>query len=230
MHCGQTGVMHPDVRELRTRLTVSAVAADVPQMEAYMQHRAPFLGVKTPARRECSKSLIADSRHLDIDEVLAIASDLRAQPEREFHYVTSDLLARNAKRLRAGDLDTLQGFVTTDSWWDTVDALASPTIGEMVLQHPEVADAMDEWIGSDDMWMARVAIIHQLRFKERTDVDRLFRYCELQAGHSDFFIRKAIGWALRQFARTSPNTVRDFVDDHRHELSGLSIREATKHL
>ena len=100
----------------------------------------------------------------------------------------------------------------------------------MVLNHRQVADAMDEWITSEDMSVARVAIIHQLRFKEQTDVARLFRYCRLQAGHPDFFIRKAVGWALRQYARTAPNIVRDFVEDHRAELSGLSIREATKHL
>lgn len=222
--------MHREVDQLRQRLADVAVPDDAEPMAAYMKHRAPFLGVKTPARRRCSKPLISASRQLDIDEVLAIASDLRAQPEREFHYVASDLLARNAKRLRASDLDRMHGFITTDSWWDTVDALASPTIGEMVLQHDEVADAMDHWIDADDMWLIRVAIIHQLRFKERTDTERLFRYCECQAEHPDFFIRKAIGWALRQYARTAPNTVRDFVDDHRDALSGLSVREATKHL
>ncbi len=219
-----------DVVQLRERLTGVAVAADAGPMEAYMKHRAPFLGVKTPARRACSKPLIGASRHLDVDEVLTIACELRAQPEREFHHVASDLLARNAQRLRATDLRALEGFVTTDAWWDTVDALASPTIGVMVLNHREVADAMDDWIESDDLWLARVAIIHQLQFKGRTDVDRLFRYCVRQAGHNDFFIRKAIGWALRQYARTDPKAVRDFVDEHRARLSGLSIREATKHL
>lgn len=221
---------HVEVQRLRTQLASAAVPEDVAPMEAYMKHRAPFLGVKTPARRACSKQLISSSRSRDIDEVLTIATDLRGQPEREFHHVASDLLARNAARLRPSDLDTMHRFVTTDAWWDTVDALASPTIGQMVLNHPQVADAMDEWITSEDMWVARVAIIHQLRFKEQTDVARLLRYCRLQAGHPDFFIRKAIGWALRQYARTAPNTVRHFVEDHRAELSSLSIREATKHL
>ncbi len=222
--------MHPDVRRLRHELSNAAVTADAAPMEAYMKHRFAFLGVKAPARRACSKPLVAPSRQLDIDEVLEIARDLRAQPEREFHYVACDLLARNANRLRSSDLDTMQGFVTTDAWWDTVDPLASPTIGVMVSNHDDVADAMDDWIEADDMWLVRVALIHQLRFKEHTDVGRLFRYCELQADHPDFFIRKAIGWALRQYARTAPNTVRDFVDDHRDHLSELSIREATKHL
>lgn len=221
---------HPEIERLRQRLIEAAVAADVDQMEAYMKHRAPFFGVKTPSRRACSKPLISWSRHLDIDEVLTITSDLRTRREREFHYVASDLLAHNAKRLRPADLGAMHGFVTTDAWWDTVDALASPTIGVMVVNHLEVADAMDDWIESDDVWLVRVAIIHQLRFKDRTDVDRLFRYCVRQAAHPDFFVGKAIGWALRQYARTNPVAVRDFVDEYREQLSGLSIREATKHL
>lgn len=219
-----------EVEQLRQRLVAVADRDDADQMAAYMKHRAPFLGVKTPARRECSKPLIATSLGRDLDDVIAVASDLRARPEREFHYVASDLLARNARRLRSSDLEAMERFVTTDAWWDTVDALASPTVGVMVLNHREVADAMDDWIESADMWLVRVAIIHQLRFKQHTDVERLFHYCLLQSSHPDFFIRKAIGWALRQYARTAPNTVRDFVDDHHDALSPLSIREATKHL
>lgn len=195
-----------------------------------MKHRAPFLGVKTPARRAASKSFIAAASAGSVDDVLSAALALREQPEREFHHVASDLLRANAGRLRAEDISTLSYLITTDSWWDTVDALASPTIGQMVLNHPELGEVMDAWIDHDDIWLARVAIIHQLRFSEQTDVDRLFRYAQRRAGDAEFFIRKAIGWALRQYARTDPDAVRAFVHAHRAELSPLSIREATKHL
>jgi 3-methyladenine DNA glycosylase AlkD len=89
---------------------------------------------------------------------------------------------------------------------------------------------MDEWSAADDLWLVRTAILHQLRFKESTDADRLFAYCTRQAGHPDFFVRKAIGWALREYAKTDPEAVRGYVRTHEGRLSALSLREARKHL
>jgi 3-methyladenine DNA glycosylase AlkD len=111
-----------------------------------------------------------------------------------------------------------------------VDTLAAHTVGPLVAAHPVLVATMDAWVTDENMWLARTAILHQLRYKERTDADRLFRYCTLQAGHRDFFIRKAIGWALRDYARTNPDAVRRYVDEHRSILAPLSIREASKHL
>ncbi len=219
-----------DVDDLRHTLIDVAVDADRAPMEAYMKHRVSFLGVKTPARRAASKPFIARLKSAPIDDVIDAAMVLRDQREREFHYVASDLLRANARRLRADDIAPLSLFVTTDSWWDTVDALASPTIGQMVSNHPELLDVMDRWIEHDNMWLARVAIIHQLRFKDRTDTKRLFAYSDHRAPDTDFFIRKAIGWALRQYARTDPEAVRAFVDERRDRFSSLTIREAIKHL
>jgi 3-methyladenine DNA glycosylase AlkD len=216
--------------ELRDALTAVAVPADAAPMAAYMKDRFPFLGVKTPARRHASRPVISASKRAPIDEVVQLARELRAQPEREFHYVASDVLRANQQRLLARHLDDLEQFVVTDAWWDTVDALASPTIGTMARNHPEVLATLDEWIDADDFWLARVAIIHQLRFGVDTDADRLFRYCSHRAGDEEFFIRKAIGWALREYAKADPDAVRTYVDDHRDDLSPLSRREATKHL
>jgi 3-methyladenine DNA glycosylase AlkD len=222
--------MTDPVDALRDDLRAVAVAADAAPMAAYMKHRFPFLGVKTPARRTASKPLITATRREPIDEVVAIAHGLRAQPEREFHYVASDVLRANRRRLRADHLADMERFITADAWWDTVDALASPTIGTMVRNHGVVARAMDEWIDDDDIWLARVAIIHQLRFGDETDGDRLFGYALRRAADQEFFIRKAIGWALREYAKTDPAAVRAFIDRHAADLSPLTVREATKHL
>src|SRR5262249_25589456 len=127
-------------------------------------------------------------------------------------------------------LPTVAELITTKSWWDTVDTLASDTVGPMVRNHPELLSTMDEWVRDDNLWIARTAILHQLSYKEDTDADRLFRYCLAQAGHRDFFIRKAIGWALRQYAHTNPEAVRAFLAGHGDLLSPLSVREAGKHL
>jgi 3-methyladenine DNA glycosylase AlkD len=111
-----------------------------------------------------------------------------------------------------------------------VDTLAAHTVGPLVAAHPSLLDTMDDWIDDENLWLIRTAILHQLTYKQHTDAGRLFRYCAAQATHRDFFIRKAIGWALRQYDRTDPTAVRSFVDEHRTELSPLSVREAVRHL
>jgi 3-methyladenine DNA glycosylase AlkD len=103
-------------------------------------------------------------------------------------------------------------------------------VGPLVSRYPDLALTMDDWIASDNIWLARTAIIHQERFKDRTDVERLFSYCLLRAADRDFFIRKAIGWALREYSKTDADAVRRFVADHGSELSPLSQREALKWL
>src|SRR6266540_1420745 len=120
--------------------------------------------------------------------------------------------------------------ITNKSWWDTVDALAAHLVGPIVANHPATVSTMDEWAGEENVWLARTAILHQLTYKEATDTERLFRYCVTRADHRDFFIRKAIGWALRQHAWTDPGAVRRFVAAHTDRLSPLSVREALKNV
>lgn len=216
---------------VRAALTAVAVDADRAPMAAYMRDRFVFLGVKTPARRRVTKPLVSSLlAGADGDQLVQFALACWDQPEREFQYVGADALARHHRLLQPCHLDDLAGFITWKPWWDTVDALTTGAVEPLVAAHPELVDVMDTWIDETDMWLARTAILHQLNEKERTDTDRLFRYCRRRAGDSEFFIRKAIGWALRQYARTDPDTVREFVETHRTELSALTIREATKHL
>lgn len=134
---------------------------------------------------------------------------------------------REVRHAPASFLATLRWLVTHKSWWDTVDSLAHST-GILVQAHPELVDAMDTWIDDKNFWVARVAILHQLSYKHDTDATRLFDYCARRATDTEFFIRKAIGWALRQYARTDMPAVKDFVASH-PELSPLSAREALKH-
>jgi 3-methyladenine DNA glycosylase AlkD len=127
-------------------------------------------------------------------------------------------------------LPTAGQLITTKPWWDTVDTLADHVVGMIVARHPEAVSTMDSWLLDDNLWLARTALLHQLTYRDRTDVDRLFRYCLARADHKDFFIRKAIGWALRQYAWTDPEPVRAFVEEHRAVLSPLSVREALKNI
>lgn len=198
-------------------------------MSAYMRGRFPFLGIQRPDRARLERPLLMGLRLSDEDLARAVDA-CWALPEREFQYLGCVLLERHARRLPAAFLPVVERCITGKAWWDTVDHLAARVVGPMVRSHPVLAQVMDDWAGREDVWLARTAIIHQLGFRDGTDPDRLFGHCALRAGDGDFFIRKGIGWALRQYARTDPDAVRAFVAEHRDVLSPLSVREATKHL
>ncbi len=215
---------------LRVELGRVADADKAPQMARYMKDHFAFLGVTTPDRRRAMRPFIDESRHSDPNELLEAADALWDEPEREFQYVATDLLRRRVGALRQSDLGRVERFIRTKSWWDTVDALAAHVVGSMVGRYPELVAAMDRWIDDEDIWIARTAILHQLTYEHRVDAGRLFGYVDRRSADTEFFIRKACGWALRQHARVDPDAVRDFVTSRGDRLSGLTRREATKHL
>ncbi|TGB10544.1 DNA alkylation repair protein [Streptomyces sp. MZ04] len=201
------------------------------QTQAYLKDVAPFLGVPAPLRRELSRTVLAGTPRPDETDCTAIALRCWELPEREYAYFAVDYLRRHVKRLSSGFLPVARHLVTTVSWWDTVDALAAHVVGGLVAADPRLLTSeMDSWIEDDDLWVARTALLHQLRYKDATDTERLFAYCLRQCGHPDFFIRKAIGWCLREYAKTDPDAVRGFVERERGRLAPLSVREALKNL
>lgn len=214
--------------DLVALLRAAADPQRAPAMRAYMRDQFPFLGVPSPRLREVIRQ--AKLPRPTEPQLAAIVLELWALPEREFQYVACAHLRRHVKVCGPGFIAVARELVVTKSWWDTVDTLASHTVGPLVQAHPELLSTMDAWIGDDNMWLARTAILHQLGYKQSTDRARLFQYCEKQMGHPDFFIRKAIGWALREYAKTDPAAVRDFVHANADGLSGLSRREALKNI
>ena len=199
-------------------------------MSAYMRDRFPFVGIPTPARVAIQREAVAGLPAPGERDLVAFALACWKRAEREYQYAACGYLRKHVGRCSAGFVDTAERLITTKSWWDTVDALASNVVGPVVAAHPAAVATMEAWLVDEDMWLARTASLHQLGYKERTDTARLFRYCLARCDHKDFFIRKAIGWALRQYAWTDPAAVREFVAAHTAELSPLSIREATKNL
>ncbi|MFB6480997.1 DNA alkylation repair protein [Streptomyces virginiae] len=199
-------------------------------MGAYMKDVAPFLGIPTPLRRELSKTVTKDTPKPSETDCAALALGCRLLPEREYQYFAVDYLRRHIARCSSGFLPVVRHLIVTVPWWDTVDLLAAHTVGPLVAADPQLAAVMDEWIEDENLWLARTALLHQLRFKSATDTDRLFGYCRSRAGHPDFFVRKAIGWALREYAKTDPEAVRAFVEAERGSLAPLSVREALKNL
>ncbi len=199
-------------------------------MAAYMQQRFEYLGVQTPIRVEIIKPLLKSVKAVADEAWLSsTALLLWKKPKREYQYVALDLIETYKKQLTAEGARFLEGLAATKSWWDTVDYLASKQFGPLVLRFPTLARQMDSYSKHLNFWLRRMAILHQLNSKEKTDASRLFRYCTLNAGSEEFFIRKAIGWALCQYARTDAKAVIGFVQANRSRLSSLSVREALKH-
>ena len=196
---------------------------------AYMRNQFEFLGVKTPLRRELSKDLFTQSKDLSERELVALCKDLWAQPEREFQYVACDLLAKNAKRLSPTYVRRdAPWFLKNKSWWDSVDSIRK-SIEVVVSANPELKSEMEKWIVSNSIWVVRSALIHQLTLGSKTDAKLLFKFCEIQAQETEFFIAKAVGWALRSYSYVDSNAVKKFVKAH-PELTPLAKREGLKAL
>jgi 3-methyladenine DNA glycosylase AlkD len=196
-------------------------------MERYMKRVAPFLGIRAPLRRRLQRDALGALGRPTGEQVLDAADRLWALPEREYHYAAADLIRRHAPLLGGGDLPRLERLVTTTPWWDTVDQLAVAA-GSIVRRDRAARATMEAWLHSPDMWLVRVAILHQERWGPDTDAGWLFRACALHAARREFFVRKAIGWALRSYAAHDPAAVCRFVEDNLDRLSGLSIREAMR--
>ena len=217
------------VATLRKELTKHSDPKVSKDAAAYMRNQFEFLGVKTPLRREISKDLITQSKELSEPELVALCKDLWAQPEREFQYVACDLLAKNAKGLSPSYLKRdAPWFIKNKSWWDSVDSIRK-SIEVVVSANPELKSEMEKWIVSNNIWVVRSALIHQLTLGSKTDAKLLFKFCEIQARETELFIAKAIGWALRSYSYVDSSAVKKFVKAH-PELTPLAKREGLKAL
>jgi 3-methyladenine DNA glycosylase AlkD len=201
------------------------------EMKAYLRNQFEFLGIQTPTRRSIYKDLPKLPK--DPQYILKIANELWGKPEREYRYVACDLLIKDAKIFKLNDLPAFKKLLQKDSWWETVDSLSS-AISDIVLNEKlnncESQHTMDEWLLDSDFWVRRSAMIHQLGWKKHTDSDRLMQYALTLAPESEFFIRKAIGWAFRDYAKCNPAFVQNFMHLNKSVFSNLTVKEATKNL
>jgi len=198
-------------------------------MEAYMRGQFVFLGIKTPERTQLLREFWKHNEKPKGEELLQTAEQLWQLKEREFHYVAMELMGKYSKEAMPSHIDRLEHWVITHSWWDTVDFIAAHLVGYHLSKFPElITEYTERWIDSDHMWLRRTALLFQLRYKHDTNTDLLFDYIRRTKDESEFFIRKAIGWALREYAKTDAACVHRFVEET--PLSPLSKKEALKHI
>ncbi len=221
----------------RARAFASTSLASVAQpdkalgMQAYMKTDMPFYGVQGPARAVIQRQLFSEFPPADPDEYEALILGLWDLPHREEKYLALGVAGHFKKFVGVSSMPLYRRLIVEGAWWDFVDEVATHIVRRVVLQEPSSAwPEVDTWIDHPDMWLRRSAIICQVGAKEKTDADRLFSFCEARIEETEFFIRKAIGWSLREYAKTDPDAVALFAMDHRDRLSGLSYREATKHI
>lgn len=218
------------VKKVSEVLLENANARNARAMEKYLLDQFPFIGLKKPARAALCKPLFSELKPFITEKwILGAAPLLWAKKEREFHYVAIDLFLNHKKLITPVSLITLEKMIVTNSWWDSVDGISSNAIAPLILNYPKMKKEMERFAKHKNMWLNRVAIIHQLLYKEKTDTEFLYKVCERHMHSEEFFIRKAIGWALRQYAKTNRKEVYAFVEKNKGKLSGLSYREALKH-
>jgi len=196
-------------------------------MKRYMKDQFEFFGINSVERKELTRKFFTaqgiPSKH-DYKEVIRELWDL---PQREFQYAALDILEHLVKKRIQVKIELLEYLIMTKSWWDTVDWMATRIVGVCFRQNPElITQTYSRWMEIDNIWLQRVCILFQLKYKEKTDVKLLFSTIQELSGSEEFFIQKAIGWALREQLKIDPAVVQKFVDEN--ELAPLSRREALK--
>ncbi|WP_141430912.1 DNA alkylation repair protein [Bacillus sp. 03113] len=198
-------------------------------MQNYMKNHFPFLGIKKTERSQFVKQFFQESGILKSDFQQDFVWALWNEPEREYQYTALDYIGKYLKKLRPSDLPFMEKLILTKSWWDTVDGIASNAVGTIGAKYPEViSEAINDWAYGDQLWLQRASIIFQLKYKVKTNEELLYRYMIQNTDSKEFFIQKAIGWALREYSKTNPQSVKEFIE--KQSLPKLSIREGSKYI
>ena len=197
-------------------------------MEKYMQDKFRFLGIRGPKRTELYKKYFPTARKTKVIDWNFIETCWNKE-EREFQYVVVYYLKAMQKFLKREDISRLKYLIVTKSWWDTVDLLAK-VVGSLVIRFEGLDQIMLEWSKDSDIWLRRVAMLHQLSFKEKVDEGLLEKILLANLGDNEFFINKAVGWALRDYSKFNPEWVTKFIEKNRENMANLSLREASKYL
>lgn len=222
--------MHPYIQPLSQALASSAEPDRALQMKKYLKDQFGFFGVSSEGRKSIVKEHILRHGLPELPEIDTIARELWNLEEREYQMVLIELMDRMKKKLEPAHLPLLEYLITHKSWWDSVDAISAWLVGDLFRRHPElIGTGTSRWMGSGNIWLQRSCLLFQLKYKKDTDTRLLFGFMLNLAEHKSFWIRKAIGWTLREYSKTDPETVKNFVSLH-PELSGLSKREALKHI
>jgi 3-methyladenine DNA glycosylase AlkD len=219
--------MHSEIKILHSVFLVNKNPEKAAAMAAYMKNHFPFFGLQKKERSALQKDFLVRCSNLPQEEVHLLVRELWQLPEREFHYTALEMLYKTRKKWTGTSLELFEFLVLHNSWWDSVDFIASRMIGGYCQKdHQNHHQRLLAYARNEQHWLKRTAIIHQLFYREKTDTRLFEQIFYLTNGEKDFFIQKAIGWALRQYSYTNAEFVKKFVAEK--ALKGLAQREALK--
>ena len=199
-------------------------------MAKYMRNHFSFFGIKTEERRRIFKEVWKENKKEVGGNLRKIALELYSKPQRELQYCAIEILIKQLKGdYKKEDIQLIEKLISTNSWWDSVDTIAKNILGQYLLEYPlEIENVITRFSNSENIWLNRSAILFQLGYKQKTNFELLKSECEKHKNKNDFFIRKAIGWALREYAKTNSEAVKNYVDSS--DLKPLSKKEALKNI
>ncbi len=197
-------------------------------MSKYMRNIFDFYGLPTPKRKEVYHDLLKSDQKAKVID-WKFLDKCYEDKHREFQYLVYDYLLATKQYILFEDIPKIKSYITTKSWWDTTDFLCK-VIGNIGLRDSRVKELMIDWSKNENIWLKRTAIEHQLGLKDKTDTRLLEQIILNNFGSDEFFINKAIGWALRDYSKTNPNWVTNFINDNKDKMNSLSIKEASKYI
>ena len=220
----------PFVQLLETAFKENSHPENAFAMAKYMRNHFSFFGIKTEDRRLIFKTIYKENQSEISENPRTIAKELYSKKERELHYCAIEILIKQLKRnYKKEDIQLIENLIITNSWWDSVDTIAKNILGDYLVEHPlETENVIERFSNSKNMWLNRSAILFQLGYKQKTNFDLLKSECEKHKNSNEFFIQKAIGWALREYTKTNPQAVKIFVNNT--NLKPLSKKEALKNI
>lgn len=212
------------IEELKEKLTSLSNEENRFYMEKYMRNQFSFLGVKTPERKGVMKEFLKTYESFRLEDV----EKLYDEKEREYKYCALSLLEKYVEELDHQDTKRILELALTEPWWDTIDGFGPSVFGPMALKDEKVKDTMRSLIYEENIWLKRISILFQLKYKEKTDEMLLTEAIVNNADTKEFFVDKAIGWILREYSKTNPEFVRGFIG--KYKLSSLSVRECSRYI
>jgi 3-methyladenine DNA glycosylase AlkD len=222
------GILKNEIEQLTALFEEHRNDDNAGPMRKYMKDHFPFLGIKSPLRKELEKQFFKETGILKEEFNKDFVVGLWEKDEREYQYTAITYTGKFIKKLPKDAIQFLERLITTKSLWDSVDSIA-PLVGELARKYPELVEkTINHWSVDENYWLRRVAILFQLKYKQQTNETLLYDYMVKNADSKEFFLQKAIGWALREYSKTNPESVKAFIEGN--QLAPLSIREGSKYL
>lgn len=219
--------MLPFNRDLKKVFLANSSEENAKPMKKYMRDQFDFFGIPSTARREISKEFMKSKPLPEGEAMRKVVKELWSLPEREYQYFGMELFMKLNKQWNEKEHVLIEELIVNKSWWDTVDYIASHIAGDYFKKFPDQIETVTgKWNHSKNIWLQRTSLLFQLKYKKQTDFKLLSRYIQQLSGSKEFFIKKAIGWILREYSKTNPVTVKKFLKEH--PLAPLSKREAMK--